>query len=453
MSQTKFLSLLAGAGIAFGAAGSANAEMSSDEVRAMVAEMMADANTRSSLLQSGGNAGHDGKFFLADSEGNFRLNVGGQVQFRYVANFGDENNLNDGDDYTGGFQTTRTKLIFDGHVINSDIFFKVNGAFNRNGGAFVLEDAYVGYKFGNGWELQWGQFKAPFLREELVSSDRQLAAERSLTNEIFTGNRTQGIQLAYKAEDWRMMFSFNDGFNTANSDITADNQTYINGGIYSPTDGTGSEADFAFTGRAEFKLAGEWGQFKDFTSKAGSEYALMIGLAGHFESNETTAGAAGNVFGPGDIQAGLYTIDVSVEGDGWNFFVAFVGSSVDIENVADLDADGAGDDVSFDDYGLVVQGGIMIPDTDWEFFARYDVLFQDDDRGSDDEFSTITFGLNWYWSGHAAKLTLDAMIHFDESLGVNGNGLAASGFSTGLGTQGDDDDSEAVFRAQFQLLF
>lgn len=152
MSQTKLLSLLAGAGIAFGAAGSAAADVaqSSDEIRALVADMMADANTRSSLLQSGGNAGHDGKFFLADNGGNFRLNVGGQVQFRYIANFGDENNANDDDDFTGGFQNRRTKLSFSGHVVSSDIFYKVNGAFNRSGGDFSLEDAYVGYKFGNG---------------------------------------------------------------------------------------------------------------------------------------------------------------------------------------------------------------------------------------------------------------------------------------------------------------
>lgn len=450
MSQTKFLSLLAGAGIAFGAAGSANAEMSSDEVRAMVSEMMADANTRSSLLQSGGNAGHDGKFFLADSDGNFRLNVGGQVQFRYVANFGDENNASDGDDFTGGFQARRTKLAFSGHVINSDIFFKVNGAFNRNGGNFGLEDAYVGYKFGNGWELQWGQFKAPFLREELVSSSRQLAAERSLTNELFTGNRTQGVQLNYKGEDFRAMISFNDGFNSANTDFNQDNQTFNTPGVYTPTNGGGAEADFGFTGRFEFKVAGEWGQFKDFTSKAGSEYAAMVGVAGHFESNETAAGFGGN---PADIQAGLYTVDLSVEGDGWNFFVAFIGASTDIEGLADVDLDGTGDDVSFDDYGIVVQGGIMIPDTDWELFARYDVIFPDDDRAQDNEFSSITFGLNWYWAGHAAKLTLDAVIHFDESLGAEGNPLAFSAFSDSLGQVGDDDDSEAVFRAQFQLLF
>lgn len=460
MSQTSVMSLLVSAGIALGAAGSATAEvsLSPDEIRAMVAEMNADANTRSSLLQSGGNAGHDGKFFLGDSQGNFRLNVGGQVQFRYIANFTDNGNpTNNSDDFTGGFQNRRTKLIFDGHVINKDIFYKVQGNFSRNGGNFGLQDAYVGYKFGDGWELKWGQFKAPFLREELVSSARQLTVERSLTNELFTGNRTQGIELAYKAEDWRAFFSFNDGFNAANTDFTNDNQGFVAGGIYSPVS-SGGEADFGFTGRAEFKLSGEWGQFRDFTSMPGSNDAMMLGVAGHIESNESLAAMAPGT-GTADVSLFNYTVDFSWEGDGWNFFAAFIGSSSDFENLADLDGDGLNDDASFNDYGVVVQGGMFIPDTDWEVFARYDAIFPDSDRSQDDAFNTITFGANWYWAGHAAKFTIDAQIHLDESLddpataNVEGNPLALSAISSGIGSVGSQDDTEVAIRAQFQLLF
>jgi len=448
MSQTKKISLLAFAGIALGVAGGASAN--NDEVRALVAEMLADADTRSSLLMSGGNAGHDGKFFLADTDGNFRLNVGGQVQFRYIANFGDSNAA-DGDDFTGGFQTRRTKLGFSGNVISKDIFFKVNGAFNRNGGNFGLEDAYVGYKFGNGWELQWGQFKAPFLREELVSSSRQLAADRSLTNEVFNQGRSQGIQLAYKAEDWRMQVAITDGFNSASTDFNQDPHFF---GAGPSAVATGGESDFAITGRAEFKLAGDWKQFKDFTSKPGSDYAMMIGVAAHYQTSDSYVNGAFGFGGP-ESSFTAYTIDFSVEGDGWNFFAAAVGFSSDIENLTDIDLDGTGDDLSFDDFGVVVQGGMFIPDTDWEVFARWDAIFPDDERASEDSFNTITLGVNWYWSGHAAKFTLDAQIFLDESTGANGVPLAAAagGLNTLKSFIGDDDEGEVAIRAQFQLLF
>jgi len=393
---------------------------SNDEIRALVSEMMADASSRSSLLQSGGNAGHDGQFFLADTDGNFRLNIDGQVQFRYTANFGDSNAA-DGDDFTGGFQTARTKLGFSGNVIDKNIFYRVQGAFGHNGGNFTLEDAYVGYKFGNGFTMIWGQMKAPFLREELVSSSRQLAADRSLTNEVFNQGRSQGIQLAYKAEDWRMQVAITDGFNSASTDFNQDPHFF---GAGPSAVATGGESDFAITGRAEFKLAGDWKQFKDFTSKPGSDYAMMIGVAAHYQTSDSYVNGAFGFGGP-ESSFTAYTIDFSVEGDGWNFFAAIMGSSTDFEEFTDFNLDGDPDS-DFDDFGIVVQAGMFIPDTDWEVFVRWDGIFADDsERGGEEEFNTLTFGVNWYWSGHAAKFTLDAQIFLDESLGANGNNLAS----------------------------
>ena len=59
MSKTRNLSLLAGAAVTLGAFGSAyavegQAYTSADEVRAIVANMMADAETRSSMMLQGG---------------------------------------------------------------------------------------------------------------------------------------------------------------------------------------------------------------------------------------------------------------------------------------------------------------------------------------------------------------------------------------------------------------
>ena len=50
--------------LALGGTAAAEPWSESDEVRAVVAEMLADAEGRSSLLQSGGTAGHDGGFFI-----------------------------------------------------------------------------------------------------------------------------------------------------------------------------------------------------------------------------------------------------------------------------------------------------------------------------------------------------------------------------------------------------
>lgn len=433
MSQTRWVNLIAGAAITLGAVGGANADQnqawsgSSDEVRAIVAEMLADAETRTSLLQSGATAGHDDKFFLASGDGNFRLNVSGQIQFRYYLNFRDDNGGED--DFESGFQTRRTKLTFDGHVIDPNLFYKVQGNFDRDGGSFTLEDAYVGYQWDNGFNLLWGQFKLPFLREELVSSRYQLAADRSLMNEVFNQGWSQGIQLNYKAEDWQILVAFSDGFNSQNSDFATDRTLAANSFFAS------GESDWAFTGRGEYKFAGTWEQFKDFTSKSGSDFGFLLGGAAHYEGGDSSSITGG--LGSYDWLA--LTGDLSFEGDGWNIYAAGTGTYSDFNGGYDGD-----------DYGFLVQGGIMIPETNWEVFARYDALLPDDEAralsSDDDWFSTVTAGVNYYWSGHAAKFTADVQWFIDDL-----NALSLP--NTGIGYLSDDDENEFTITFQFQLLF
>lgn len=422
MSHTKSLVLLAGAAIGLSGAAFADqnawSSQNADEVRALVAEMMNDAQTRSSLLQSGATSGYDGKFFLGSADGNFRLNVGGQIQFRYLANFRDDNFADDpatdrdesDDDNTLGFQTRRTKLWFEGHIFDPNLYYKVNGAFSRSGGEFELEDAYVGYKFENGLDLRWGQFKSPFLREELVSSTKQLAADRSNVNEFFNQDRSQGIQVAWAGEQFRAMGMFSDGFNSANTDFNAD------------------PADFALTGRVEFLAMGDWKQFDDFTSWRGSSNALMIGGAIHWETDsEEVNNSADDFF--------AYTLDASWESDGWNLYGAFVGSSVDTDT-------GAGDT---DPFGFIVQGGVFVAE-DWELFARYDYT----DGDNLDDFSEFTFGVNYYIHKHAAKFTADVVWALDETATANGTAAVTS---TGTGILASGEQDQFVIRAQFQLVF
>ena len=59
-------------------------ERRSEEVKSLVREVLADAETRASLLENGMNAGHqDGHFFLASDDGKFLAQISGIVQIRY----------------------------------------------------------------------------------------------------------------------------------------------------------------------------------------------------------------------------------------------------------------------------------------------------------------------------------------------------------------------------------
>lgn len=427
--QIKGLMMLAGAALSVSGA-TALAQQSSDEVRAVVAEMLSDAESRSSLLASG-DAGHDGRFFVAGD--GFRLNVGGLLQFRYVASFRDDDSVvpAGSDDTTHGFQTRRTKVDFNGEL-NKDWFFRVRLNANRaEGGSVDTDYAYAGYKFANGWKATWGQFKLPLLREEMVSDAKQLAADRSVTNSAFTQGYSQGFELAYEAEAWRANFAFSDGLNSDDTDF---NERENTGGFQ-----TMGQGEYALTARFDFLFSGAWKQFEDFTSAKGSDFGFMLGAAAHWQQSDNTNN-------PADVDRDTFqfTVDASLEGDSWNLFGAFIGRYQESSTL--------GGDTDFWDFGAVVQGGWRFAENT-ELFARWDAIFADDERpgvGDDDNFNFLTIGLNQYYAGHAAKATVDVVYALQETDSLFFTDALPD---TGVGLLGQSDDGELTIRLQFQVLF
>lgn len=421
MGQNKGLWLLAGAALAL-TGGVANAQQSSDEVRAVVAEMMSDAETRSSLL-AGGDAGHDGKFFIQGD--GFRLNIGGQLQFRHVFNFRDKDRTND--EFKHGFTNRRIKLDFDGQL-NKDWFYRVRLT-NSSSDSVGFDYAYAGYKFGNGGKLTWGQYKIGFTREELVSDGRQLAVERSLANSLFTAGYSQGIEYAYETEQWRLFASVSDGLNSQGTEWNTRENT---GGPF-----VRGQAEYALTARGEFLLAGNWKQFNEFTSPKGSDFGAMFGAAAHWQQSDNSQRGADI-----DRDSLFYTADISVKGDSWNAFGAFLGRYIKDRQF--------GSNTKYNDFGAVIQGGWRFAENT-EVFARWDALFLDKDwvGGGKKNYHFITAGLNQYYAGHAAKASVDVVWALQRASALSSFALPDSG----VGLLGQDKSGEIAVRLQFQLLF
>lgn len=412
--------ILAAAALLIGPAALAQSAPETDEVRAIVAEMLADAQSRSSLL-AGGTAGHDGTFYLASDEGAFRLNVGGLIQFRYAMSFLDEN---DPDDFATGFQSRRTQVNFSGTVHTNWSYF-VEGEYQSDGGDFNLNDATIGYKMNANWTVVMGQMKAHVLREENINERYQLAVERSLTNSVFSQGRSQAIAAVYSTDSIQFIPVFSDGAGTEDTDY----------GTTAPL-----QSDYAFTGRLNWKFGGDWAAFNDFTSKRGSAFAGMVGGAVHYQQSANTSNP-----GDTDVDVLLYTVDAQLEGDGWNFFAAFIGRTVGVDNAAG--------DTDFTDFGFVAQAGFYLSDKD-ELFARYDVILPDDSRmsnsgtGDADPANTITAGWNRYIAGHAAKFTADVQYTIDA---LADTALLAP--NPGANYLGSTEDGEFAIRLQMQLIF
>jgi hypothetical protein len=470
---------------AFAGQAIASEPVSRDEVRAVVAEMLADAETRSSLQASSATGGYDKKFFLASADGAFRLNFTGSFVFRYTLNFRDDANAeraggypSGGDDFNPGFSMRRSVLRFDGHIIDPSLLYNVRIAQdnavisrqvvtpidpndpsagitlnkeNKGDPRLRFDDIFFTYTFTGdfkGGYVKWGQYKPPFIKEELNSEFVSLAAERGVVNAFFSQDRAQGVSLGYEDERWWLEGMISDGLRTRNTPFgTNFNQTN----------------DIALTGRAEYIFAGTRDQLRDYTSPQDQALAANIGAAVHWQHQNNDPSVTKfdrSVGSPANRSIFGATIDGQVEGSGLSLYVAGVLGYTRARNVV-LDDTGATDSRNFTDWGVTVQGSWRFAEKT-DVFAKYDGLFLDSDRGltDRDQFHFITAGFVHYLAGHAAKLTLDTTFATNHTVGLTssragwlGGSILSISNSDGSGLLGTARGFEAAVRLQMQVLF
>ncbi|MBM4107227.1 MAG: hypothetical protein FJ255_00170 [Phycisphaerae bacterium] len=468
MSLSKVLVVLAGA--AAGLASSAAAQTS--ESQAYRAELLADAANRTSLLAAGG-AGRDDKGFYITDGGAYKLYIKGYSIFRYTANFRskregtetdpepDATRITDQDNFTHGFTNRVTKLGVEGTLWDPNFYFKIRGAFSNGGsrvieiedpadpdatlasfrsgtdGAFSLDDAFLKYSWENGFFMQGGQFTVPLLRERNVEEQFQLATERSVTTAYFQPGRAQGIALGYGGDQFRFVAGFTDGWRSQNTDFN-----------------DSREADWGLTARAEFKGAGEWGQFSDFTNWRDANQGWLLGAGVHYQqSGDTGDGIDHENSSSMGTDVFMYSIDASYEGAGWNLFGSFTGVNVD------SDVEGS---ASVDDFGAVIHGGVFVTDQ-VELFGRWDALFIDSDFLSggdpdvdiDSDFHFGTLGMNYYISpkSHAAKIQADLTWSFNKTDAIKASPILGSPLGTNVAQLGQRKSGEIGFRVQAVVVF
>jgi len=379
---------------------------------------MAHAETDLTLARSYGLANSaSGYDSLLSNYNASNIKVKAQIQARYQYNARDDMALGDSDT-TIGFSLRRTKIEFSGDVTDS-ISAKVKFSFSRSSGAAALEDAYAKWKINDDVALKIGQFKQQLLREENMSSSRQLTSERSAVNETFNQNYSQGIEASFGRDSWRGAVGFTDGFGTAN---TAFNSS--------------SEADYAFNARFEMLLGGaQWDQFKQFTSWRGSAQGGMLGAAIAHQSMGSTNPSLAM-----DVEMTTGTVDFSYVGDGWNAYAAGIWRNMDTGAATDMD-----------DFGVVVQGGVFVSDRD-ELFARWDAVFPDTSNApADEDFNALTFGWNHFFvpESHAAKLTIDLNYYLD----ATSTSIVSTSSSGGHNLLSSTEDGQFGITAQMQFLF
>jgi hypothetical protein len=418
-------------------------EQRAEEIKGLVQDVLADADTRSSMLAQGANAGYDDGFVISSADGNWLLRTNFVLQTRWAWNHASSPTGGPGGAGTNnsawGFEVPRAKFILSGNVVSPQWFYLIDinvgtnlggaglGApFNGGSGVVPLPDsrvgvlnAYAGYDYENGWKVRVGQFKDTFLREEIIDTRYQLAVERSNVNYLFTTGYTQGIAVDYETDQWRATANVNDGARTG------------------ATTALVATTAFAVTGRFEYLVMGTWDQFTDFTSPAGDEMGVLVGGAMHYQKFQA------GITGSPNSWLGL-TADAQMEFGGANAFVS--GTWQNINQAA-----GSGV-ASNSQVGLVAQGGYYFTDM-WEGFARYEMAILDQSTVATQQI--ISFGVNAYLSGHNAKWTTDFGISLSDLKANPGGAPGNSNVApiTNYRNDGAGHTGQFVIRSQLQIAF
>lgn len=397
------------------------------EIHGIVQDVLADADTRASMLQGGSlTAGYDLGFILSSSDGNWLLRTNFLMQQRLIFN---EQSDSSTDDSRWGFENARTRFALSGNVINPDWFYRVEIEVANNDTGFPsgqsrtgLNDAYVGYDFGQGWRLWLGTFKTPLLREELVDASQQLAVERSYVNYVYTGGYTDGLAVEYRNAKLGLIGSYNNGIDDA---VYGGN--VMTGGTSPLTSGT---ADFAATFRGEWLITGQWDAMNEFTSpRGGDRRSMMLGGAAHWQT------ANSDSTGVPDLDLLVLTGDFTGQFGGLSAYGAIIYTHADQSGSPSVDA-----------LGVVLQGGWYFSET-WELFARYEWSDTDSLPGvaSGSDVSIATLGVNKYIDNQNAKWTTDFGFAFDP--------VPFTIPITAWRQDSPGEDHQFVVRSQLQILF
>ena len=421
----------------------ARVEKEKDAAR-VVDAMVKDADRHSQLLDMEGfTAGFtaDRGFVIRSASGDFLMHPWVQFAFRDITNYREDSKTRARDDLENGFEIRRAKIGFDGNLFGPDLKYTFIWATDRKTQVLGLEEAWFVYKLGDFGILpdpvsvQAGQFKNYFAHEQMASSKKIFAVERTLLNDVFTGGDDfiQGVGLLYNegtnGGPLQAGVVINDGSNDFQAGVSSTPRNFQD----YPT----NKWDFGAAARVQYKFFGKWKDYEDFTTVTSSGEPLLV------------AGAAIDYSEAGDFDQILHTVDVQYKTGPLALYGAFLGRSLRHGgfggaggvNPSPATA-GTG---NFYDYGFVGKAGYAL-NKQWELFGQYSYINFDSGEfaaGTETDVHEVTLGVNYYLHGHAAKLTVDGTwLPNGTPVANDGGGILAE----------PNGRSEFLLRAQFQLL-
>ena len=374
------------------------------------ADLLADAQTRTSLFAGSPHSTGGPGLELVSPDGSARVKFSEQFQFRYILNHRQRTENVGLDDDDTGFEFRRMRLKAAGSVLDGAVPFTVKGGFGSTG-TLKLVDSWFGYIPSEGIRIRIGQFTAPFTRESIISSSKLVGVDYALANAVFTVDRSQGIEYRVQNEKWSASIMLGEGAKDLNTPYTVD-------------------ADWGITARTEHLFGGSWKRFKDYVGRPGDDLALLLGGAVHLSGGETDSDGDG--FTNDTFYDARVTADASLEGNGFNAMLAIYGQQLSTQGIPDTSR-----------WGFTLQGGVFLSE-DTDIFAQYAFADDDGDLGT---LSVATVGTTWYIVSHDVILTTDVNYAFEPIT------PAINSSSRGFRPDASVEDGQIVVRSQFQIIF
>jgi hypothetical protein len=401
-------------------------ERRAGEIRALVADALADSSARTSWNASGDRIGWDDGFVLRSWDDSFLVRINMLGQGRFVLNNNTQptgsqppaavpdSGTNRNDQNTWGFEVRRAQLFFSGHVTDPSVEYMFGMAQDSQTDPYFLQQrgvgliyAYVRKRFGDSLSVTVGRQNAPFTSEStLFNAGFTQMGEYSIFEYRAGLGQQTGACLEWRDDAVRWQGGWFDDVVPIPGNLAQWNSLF-NAGV-------------AVSSRLEWKPAGTWAQFAKESSFRGEDLGIALG--------------GGVSWATGRSINSLIGIDASQFAATADARASFGGANA----IAQLYWNDDGQDGT-DQWGMNLQGGAFLAD-DVEAFAALSWF-----RVADPQWF-VQAGGNLYLHGNALKLTAMAIVP------LGGSFADASTYSL-AGTGVSDVANNFSFVAQLQVMF
>ena len=377
--------------------------------------------------------GYKRGFYFETQDKRFSMKINGRIQFRY--SYEDRDNIHDSDEAQddSSFRIRRARVKFSGKAYKH-FKYKIELALSSTGTvdgskAVELYDWWASWNKNPALSVQFGQWKVPWNRQRVVSSQNQQMIDRASSQDEFTMDRQIGMMVHGKL--FNKKFEYYAGMfngNARNQKENGNNENlYIARVSWNPFGAYG-------------KGIGEVESDINFSKKPIAHLSAAIaydGAADREKFSSTTIDLDPPV-GTGvtlkEVNKTSVVAEYGLKYRGFSTSAEAYWRKFDDIRANHIDSVGSGVII---DRGFFVQGGYFILPKTVEVAGRYSLVDFDDER-DEDAIREVALGVNWFINGtHDNKLQFN-WIRQDNELP---NSVSRS------------DDIDNFYRIQYQLAF